>query len=66
MTEERPPKLVCCQCWLELQPLKTTLNYMGHNFTVELPRCPQCGLTYVSPELAAGRMAEVEILLEDK
>ena len=66
MAEEFPKNLVCCKCGIELQLLQTALNYMDHNFTVELPRCPQCGLTYISPELAAGRMAEVEILLEDK
>jgi len=66
MTEQSPRKLVCCKCRVDLQLRKTSLSYMGHNFTVDLPRCPECGLTYVSPELAVGRMAEVEMLLEDK
>ena len=66
MTEESPKRLVCCKCRIDLQLQKTSLSYMGHNFTVELPRCPKCGLVYVPPELAAGRMAEVEMLLEDK
>jgi hypothetical protein len=31
-----------------------------------LPRCPRCGLVFIPEELALGKMAEVEKLLEDK
>ncbi|HML40995.1 MAG TPA: hypothetical protein PKD23_09950 [Bellilinea sp.] len=41
-------------------------SYLGNSFPVDLMRCPQCGLTLVSEELALGKMAEVERALEDK
>ena len=32
----------------------------------ELPCCPVCGRVFISAELAEGRIAEVEQMLEDK
>lgn len=57
---------VCGRCELALVPGPVTLTYLGHNFTVDLPRCPGCGQVYISPDLALGRMTEVEMMLEDK
>ncbi|HOI94695.1 MAG TPA: hypothetical protein PK250_08320 [Syntrophobacter fumaroxidans] len=45
---------------------KVNVSYLGSSFPVDLPRCPRCGLVFVPEELALGRMAEVERLLEDK
>ncbi|WP_094605706.1 hypothetical protein SPSIL_006590 [Sporomusa silvacetica DSM 10669] len=59
-------ELFCTKCNERLVPLKTTFKYLKHEFYVDLPRCPICGLVYVSEELAQGKMAEVEIQLEDK
>lgn len=59
-------ELVCTKCKVTLVPLKTSFTYMKHQFQVDLPRCPSCGELYVSEELAKGKMAEVEIQLEDK
>ena len=64
MSGER--KLKCARCGVELQVRKTTFSYMGRSFGHEVPACPQCGKVYISRELAEGKMAEVEILLEDK
>ncbi len=66
--EPRPEDLVwrCAQCGEAMAPAKVTLEYLGNQFTAELPRCPTCGLVYISEELALGKMAEVEQLLEDK
>lgn len=57
---------VCESCGKPLAPGAATLTYMGSEFSVTLMRCPQCGLTLVSEELALGRMLRVEKLLEDK
>jgi uncharacterized protein with PIN domain len=59
-------ELVCMKCNERLVPLKTTFKYLNHEFSVDIPRCPICGLVYVPEELAQGKMAEVEALLEDK
>jgi hypothetical protein len=49
-----------------MQPAKTSFTYMGLYFHAEVPRCPQCGQVYISEELARGKMAEVEMQLEEK
>lgn len=59
-------ELICAKCNVKLVPLKTSFIYLKHQFQVDLPRCPICGQLYVSEELAKGKMAEVEIQLEDK
>jgi hypothetical protein len=45
---------------------QVTLSYLGSSFPVELYKCPQCGLTYIPPELANGKIKQVEAALEDK
>ncbi len=57
---------VCGKCGEPLQLLPVEITYMGSSFPVELPRCPACGFTFISPGLAYGKMLEVEKLLEDK
>ena len=39
---------------------------MKGNFEVDLPACKGCGLVLVSEELATGKMADAERILEDK
>ena len=56
----------CGKCGQELKITKTVFSYLGHNFAHEVPTCPACGKIFISKELAEGRMAEVEALLEDK
>jgi hypothetical protein len=57
---------VCAQCNLPLVSSQVNVAYLGSAYPVELLRCPQCGLTLVTEELATGKMAEVEKTLEDK
>jgi hypothetical protein len=59
-------KLICHKCGLELLPRKTVFNYMGYNFKTDLPRCPSCGLLYIPEDLVTGKMASVEMELEEK
>ncbi len=62
MSEE----LICKKCNVPLTVAKTTFSYLKHEFYADLPCCPVCGLVYVSEDLANGRMASVEMQLEDK
>jgi hypothetical protein len=39
---------------------------MGNRFTTDLPHCPACGMVFISEEIALGKMAQVEQMLEDK
>jgi NAD-dependent SIR2 family protein deacetylase len=56
----------CARCDEALVMMKTVFHYLGQSFTHEVPRCPKCGRVLIPPELARGKMAEVEEQLEDK
>jgi uncharacterized Zn finger protein len=68
MNEPKPaaPQLSCAKCKQELVPGKVTVSYLGNTFPVELLKCPNCGLVFVSEDLATGKMLQVEQALEDK
>ena len=56
----------CAKCGVPLETGKVNVGYLGSQFPVDLMRCPKCGQAFVPEELAEGKMAEVEKLLEDK
>ena len=60
------PSLQCAKCEIPLQVGKVDIAYLGSKFPVDLLQCPQCGQAFVPEELALGKMAEVEKILEDK
>jgi len=60
------PSLECGKCRIPLEMGKVNIAYLGSKFPVDLLQCPQCGQAFVPEELALGKMAEVEKILEDK
>jgi hypothetical protein len=56
----------CHHCRRELIVGPVTVTYLGNRFTTDLPHCPDCRLILVPENLALGKMAEVEQILEDK
>jgi len=64
--QKNPKKMICHHCQLEMKPAKVDFSYLGHSFYADVPKCPGCGQVYISEELAEGRIAEVEMQLEDK
>lgn len=56
----------CHKCDMFLSVGPATLTYMGNTINAQLPLCPQCGFVLISEELALGKIAEVEQVLEDK
>jgi hypothetical protein len=56
----------CTVCGMPLEIIKVGFSYMKGNFEVPLPACPICGLVMIPEELATGKMAEAERILEDK
>ena len=56
----------CSGCNVPLEMQKVEVAYRGSKYPVALPRCPKCGIVFISEELAVGKMAEIERLLEDK
>ena len=57
---------LCSKCGLTLQVGKVNVSYLGSMFPVDLYRCSGCGQVFIPEDLATGKMAEVEKLLEDK
>ncbi|WP_243360199.1 pyridine nucleotide-disulfide oxidoreductase/dicluster-binding protein [Fundidesulfovibrio terrae] len=55
-----------CSCGTQLVPGPVVAGYLGSAFTITLLTCPGCGLVLAPENLALGKMAEVEQLLEDK
>lgn len=56
----------CAACGGALKIVKVGFTYMKGNFEVDLPACVDCGLVLVTEELATGKMADAERILEDK
>ncbi|WP_298267465.1 DVU_1557 family redox protein [Geobacter sp.] len=56
----------CSACGGALEIVKVGFTYMKGNFEVDLPACRACGLVLVSEDLATGKMADAERILEDK
>ena len=56
----------CAKCSVPLESGKVDIAYLGSMFPVDLLRCPECGMVHIPEELAMGKMAAVEKLLEDK
>lgn len=56
----------CTACERPLRVMKVSFSYMKGNFEVDIPACPACGLVMISEDLAMGKMAEAERILEDK
>ena len=54
------------KCGVPLEMRKVEVSYMGSKYPVDLPRCPCCGLVFIPEQLALGKIAAVEKLLEDK
>jgi len=57
---------ICAKCATPLVTKNTIFAYLGMTFSHEVSRCPVCGLVLITKELADGKMAEVEQLMEDK
>jgi hypothetical protein len=57
---------ICARCGKSLVVRQVNITYLGSGYPVDLLQCPQCGMALIPEELALGKMAEVEKILEDK
>lgn len=57
---------ICAKCGIALQESKVNIAYLDAMLPVDLYKCPECDEIFVPEELALGKMAEVEKMLEDK
>lgn len=58
--------MICCGCDAVLEMKKTVFEYLGMSFSYDVPCCPKCKKVFISQDLAEGKMAEVERMIEDK
>lgn len=56
----------CGKCGEALEMGTVEVAYRGSKYPVELPRCLRCGIVFIPEQLALGKMAQIEQLLEDK
>jgi hypothetical protein len=56
----------CARCGIDLELAKVQITYVGCSFTIDALRCPQCQLVLVTEDMAVGKLAEAERVLEDK
>jgi hypothetical protein len=61
-----PVPWICAKCGVVLQVSSVSVSYLGSGYPVDLLKCPKCGQVLVPEEMAVGKMAEVERILEDK
>ncbi|HNR14232.1 MAG TPA: hypothetical protein PLG17_00095 [Thermodesulfobacteriota bacterium] len=65
-TVSEEPTWWCTRCSVPLEVGKVNISYLGSMFPVDLLRCPSCGQVFIPEDMAIGKMAEVEKILEDK
>ena len=58
--------IFCAECGVRLELIETKFSYLGHDFLHPVPKCPKCGQVCIPEEMAVGKIAEVEAMLEDK
>ena len=56
----------CARCDEELELAKITMTYLKSKFPTIILRCPKCGEYYLSEQLVATKVNEVEEYLEEK
>ena len=64
--DQKDKHILCNKCGVELENKEIGFKYLGFEFSAEAACCPQCGQTYLSEEIATGKLAEIERMLEDK
>ncbi len=57
---------MCNRCGVAVEVQTVRLQYRRTIFALHLPTCPQCGMILIDEELAVGKMAEAEQIIEDK
>ncbi len=57
---------ICNRCGLPVEVQTVRLQYRRTIFALHLPTCPKCGMILIDEELAVGKMAEAEQIIEDK
>jgi len=52
--------MICCKCNEEMVEQDTVFQYLGHELTYPVLRCPKCGQAFVPESLVKTKIREVE------
>ena len=58
--------MICGKCNVKLEEQPAVFQYLGHELTHSVLRCPVCGQVFIPEDLAKGKMHEIESMLEEK
>ena len=50
--------MICGKCNVKLEEQPAVFQYLGHELTHSVLRCPVCGQVFIPEELAKGKMHE--------
>jgi hypothetical protein len=65
--EPNMSNMICSKCKLPLEFKAVSIDYLDYHFNNEkVPRCPKCGIIYLSEEFVNGKATKLETTLEDK
>lgn len=56
----------CFKCKEEMQEEEITVIYLEIDAPVEAIKCPKCGVSYITEEIAVGPLATGELKIEQK
>ncbi|MDR0596603.1 MAG: hypothetical protein LBG50_03585 [Clostridiales Family XIII bacterium] len=66
MGGQQAAKMICGMDGAEMELMEAEFSYLGRGFKHKVLRCPVCGQVHIPEDIAAGRMREVELALENK
>ena len=56
----------CFKCKEKMQPAEIDMVYLEIENKTEGLKCPKCGASYITEEIAVGEMARGEKMIEEK
>ena len=56
----------CFKCKEKMEPSELQMVYLEVDGTTEGIKCPQCGASYVTEDVATDKLARAEKMIEEK
>lgn len=56
----------CNKCRVEMEEALINISYLGVDGQIEGLKCPKCGASYITEDIATGKLARGEKLIEEK
>jgi hypothetical protein len=56
----------CFKCKVKMVESRVRMSYLGKTGSTQGIKCSKCGVAYLLEEIAVGRVAKAEKMIEDK